>query len=153
MFTLLRNKTVLTLVGLLVLGMALGQAHNRAFDAGRPLLLEDMTSCVLASVSFAANLVLTSGSHAVRNFRPRSSILRENAQLRRQVRDLLLENAALREAAQQNAALRNELGLAKSVAYRSITAKVISRKESTWFDTATIDRGRSSGIAKGDAVV
>ena len=112
-----------------------------------------MTSWVLAPIDAGINLALTSGAHTLRYFRPRGAILRENADLRRQVRDLSRENSMLREAAQQNVALRQALGLRNSIAFRSIAAEVIARQESTWFDTATINRGRSSGVAKGDAVV
>ncbi len=131
----------------------MGQAHTRAARAGKTLLVQDMTSWVLAPVNVGINFALTSGARAVRYFRPRGAILRENAELRRQVRDLNRENASLREAARQNVALRRALGLRGSMAFKSIAAEVIAREESTWFDTATINRGRSSGVAKGDAAV
>jgi len=148
-----RNRTALYLAGLLILGTFIGIAHNRALDAGRPFVVRDAVQLVLTPVNTASRRVFALGEWLVRFIRPRGSILRENARLRREVRMLTEENARLAEAAEENVRLRTSLGLKRNVPLETVAAEVISRKASSWFDTLTIDRGRRAGITKGAAVV
>ncbi|MEN6357484.1 MAG: rod shape-determining protein MreC [Armatimonadota bacterium] len=93
------------------------------------------------------------GRVAVLTFRPRSVILKENRQLRESVRRLTLENAALREAAEENIRLNAALGFQESSKIAMVAAEVVSHNESNWFDTATINVGTHSGIRQGSAVI
>jgi len=149
----LRNRTALYLAGLLILGTLIGAAHNRALDSGRPFVVREAVQLVLTPLSIASRRVFSLGEWLARVIRPRGSILRENARLRREVQRLTEENARLAEAAEENARLRRSLGLKRNVPLEMVAAEVISRKASSWFDAATIDRGRRAGITKGAAVV
>ena len=149
----LRNRTAVYLAGLLILGTFIGIAHNRALDAGRPFVVRDAVQLVLTPVNTASRRVFALGEWLVRFIRPRGSILRENARLRREVRMLTEENARLAEAAEENVRLRTSLGLKRNVPLEMVAAEVISRKASSWFDTAIVDCGRRAGITKGAAVV
>jgi len=153
MLNLLREKAILTLAILLVLGIVIGVAHTRAVDKGAPFPLQDAARFVLRPAASAFHSVLSAGEHVIRFARPRRSILKENTALRKEVLNLRRENAVLREAAGENARLRSMLGMRQSVSAQMIAAEIISRKENSWFDTATIDRGRRSGAIKGAAVI
>ena len=153
MLSSIRNKAVVSLVTLLILGTLLGALHNRALQSGSPFAICDMVSTVLMPFSAGVRYVVVAAQWTARAVRPRGAILRENARLRRQVRELAADNAKLRELAEENVVLRKQLGLRRLVQMPSVAAEVISRNESAWFDTATINRGRRAGIDKGDAVV
>lgn len=153
MLSLLREKAVLTLIVLVALGVGIGAAHDRALDSGSTFLVQEVVSLVLRPSASVFHLTAVAAGSTRNVARPRRSILKENADLRREVLRLRSQNAALSEAAQENMRLRAAVGLKRSANLSMVAAEVISRKESTWFDTATIDRGRRAGIGKGWAVI
>ena len=153
MFGILREKAIVATLALIVLGVLIGQVHNRAVDTGSPFFVQNVTRSVVAPVDDVFGHVLSVARGTVYFFRPRNSILRENKRLREQNRRLTMEIAKLREATEENVRLREALGLRKSLPYEMIAAEIVSRKPSNWFDTATINRGRTSGIARGAAIV
>lgn len=148
-----RNKAALSLAVLLIAGMAIGVLHNRALESGGSVFVVDVVRTVLAPIDMTCHRVFLLGGWLARVSRPRGSILSENAELRREVRRLTEENARLAEAANENVALRRALDLKQRSPLKLISAEVISRRDSSWFDTISIDRGTRSGIAKGAAVV
>lgn len=150
---IIRGKVISTLVILLILGMVLGTLHNRSLSSGRSFFAQDIVRTVLAPVNMASRGLLSLGNSFMRLGRPRKSLLKENAMLRKETRRLIRENSKLHEAAEENVRLRNALELKKLVSIEMLSSEVISRKESNWFDTATIDRGRNAGIKEGSAVV
>lgn len=153
MLTILREKTVLTLVVLVLAGAAIGFGHSRAQRSGKPYPLQDAVCTVVRPSSVAFHTTFSVAGQVVRVARPRKSLLHENADLRKEVKRLRAQNSTMQELAAENARLRAALGLARASGTLLIPAEVISRKESSWFDTATVDRGRRAGIAKGWAVV
>jgi rod shape-determining protein MreC len=153
MLSSIRNKAVVSLVTLLILGTILGALHNRALQSGSSLVVCNAVSTLLMPFSAGVRYVVVAAQWTARAARPRGAILRENARLRRQVRALTSDNARLRELADENIVLREQLGLRRLIQMPTVAAEVISRNESAWFDTATINRGRRAGIDKGDAVV
>lgn len=153
MLSILREKAVLTLLVLIVLGVGIGAGHNRALDRGSSFVVSDATSLVMRPSATVFHLVGVAANTAVRVARPRRLLLKENADLRREVVRLRRENAILAEAAHENQRLRAALGLKQSCRLEMIACEVISRTESTWFDTATLNRGSRAGIHKGWAVV
>ncbi|MHB9037041.1 MAG: rod shape-determining protein MreC [Armatimonadota bacterium] len=153
MFNYLRNKTILNLVVLLVLGLVIGMVHGQELATGRSLYVQDAVRSTLAPVDIAAHTVLSLGRVAVLSFRPRSVILKENKQLRDRVKQLTSENASLREAAQENVAFREALALRELSKMSMVSAEVVSRNESNWFDTATISSGTQAGVKRGSAVI
>lgn len=141
------------LLGLIMPGMVIGVLHSRSLETGKPFLIQDAVRTVLAPPSHAFRALFAAGGKGVRVVRPRWAILGENERLRKEVQRLTRENSKLREAAEENVRLRQALGLRQSTSLEMVAAEVISRKESSWFDTATIDCGRDVGIEKGSAVV
>lgn len=149
----LRSKTIITLVVLLLLGAIFGSAQKHAREQKRSFVIQDIVHSLLIPVNSAGRVVSSVGDVAVNILRPRRTVLKENKVLRKQVRELTLENAKLREAAAENAGLRRMLGLQQTPSASMIAADVVSRDESNWFDSATINKGRDAGIENGDAVV
>lgn len=153
MFNFLRSKTVLTLVALVFLGVLVGSAQNRELASKKPFFVQDIVRSMLVPVNFSMHAVADVGRRAVLVFRPRSSIIRENDRLRKEVRDLKRENARLRELADESVSLRKELGFRQASTLEMTPAEIVSRGVSNWFDTATINAGSRSGVERGAAVV
>ena len=70
----------------------------------------------------------------------------DNQQLRAQIEQMQAELRVTREKAAEAERLERLLKLSEQSQYNSITAQVIARDPSIWFDSITIDKGRSSGI-------
>ncbi len=153
MNAILRNKSVTTLITLMILGVIIGVAHNRAFNNGTPFFIRDCVRFVVMPSTIAVHKIINIGRQTIAFIRPRTAILRENAMLRQQVRILTEENARLREAASENVRLRKMLDLRKQIEAKPIVAEVISRDVSRWFDTAMINKGYNDGVCRGAAVV
>jgi rod shape-determining protein MreC len=153
MFGFFRSKSFISTAALLVLGVAVGVAHNGAVSSGSSFVVQDASTTVLYPVQVASSRLIGSGLWFMRIIRSRRAILKENAALRNEVRRLTRENATLHESYSENLALRRELGLRESLSLPTISAEVISRRESSWFDTATINRGSRAGVVKGAAVI
>ena len=78
---------------------------------------------------------------------------RENIQLREDVRSLNLRVLEGNEARLANQRLERLLDMKKSVKEPAITATVIGEDVTSWFRTLVINRGSSSGIREGMAVI
>ena len=77
----------------------------------------------------------------------------ENDRLRLELQEVKSRNLEYREKAATNLSLSKILELERSFTLPTVTAQVIGRDPSLWFKTFTIDKGSSSGIAKGMPVV
>lgn len=152
MFNFLRNKAVLTLIALLCLGMFLGTVANRHSESGKSWWLQDTISTIVSPINSAAHAVGGFFGGFTGIFRSRANMGAENTILRARVKELEMDNARLREDAYQNLSLRQALALQRTTTFKAIAAEVISRKESSWFDTATVNRGSRSGVETGSAV-
>ena len=84
------------------------------------------------------------------NFR---STARENEQLRERLTQVETELHTAQQAAAENERLRGLLGLNQQSEIKNVPARVIARDPSVWFNTITINRGSSSGIALNMPVV
>ena len=153
MLSVVREKAVLTLIVLICLGVVVGIAHDHALERGASFPVQDGVNLFVKPSTMGFHLAFAAIGRTGRLIRPRRSILRENARLRKETEVLRAQNARLIEANAENARLRAALGLRQTSSLQMIAAEVISRRESTWFDTATIDSGRRAGVRKGWAVV
>jgi rod shape-determining protein MreC len=75
-----------------------------------------------------------------------NSTARENEELQQKLADAELELKNAREAAAENERLKGLLDLKEKTGYERVTARVIARDSSVWFNTVIIDCGSSSGI-------
>lgn len=152
MFSYLRNRRLLALLGLLILATVIGVAHNHAANKGHSLAIEDGSRIILRPFQLIGAKIGSGTGAVLRSFRTRSSLLRENKRLRADIRKLTYENSLLRDAAEQNLRLRRALDFKSSFPLPLISARIIGREASGWFSTCIIDRGTRDSIRPGFAV-
>lgn len=70
----------------------------------------------------------------------------ENDMLKQRVQELEVEVKAKQDLATENERLRGLLGLKEQSTYKVLTARIIGRDPSIWFDSAIIDRGSMDGV-------
>ncbi len=153
MFGIFRTKAVTIPVAMLLLGLFIGSSHNKAQEKGKTIAAVGATQAVILPFDMVFHYSLKLFDGLLHSMRSHSAVTAENAALREQVRALSEENARLREAWEDNTNLRKELGLRSTLDYRTVAAEAISREQSQWFDTLTINRGRKAGLSKGDAII
>jgi rod shape-determining protein MreC len=102
------------------------------------------------SLSSGASGAGTSFVRQIVNFR---STANENERLKQELSTTQNELRNARQAATENEQLKGLLNLKEQTGYDRIAARVIARDSSIWFNTITIDRGSSSGVALNMPVV
>jgi rod shape-determining protein MreC len=102
------------------------------------------------SISSGASGAGTSFVSQIVNFR-RSAF--ENERLKEELAQARLEVQNAHQTWEENERLKGLLNLKEKTGYDQIAARVIARDSSIWFNTITIDRGSSSGIALNMPVV
>jgi len=80
-------------------------------------------------------------------------IHKENIRLHDDIRKLNSHISAGNEALQENINLKRLLQMKETIKYPTVAASVIGEDLSSWFRTLVIDRGASSGLREGMAVV
>lgn len=153
MFRVLRTKAVTVPVALLLLGLLIGSFNNKAQHKGRSSLATGATQAIILPFDLIFHYSFKYFNSLLLSMRTHKALLSENAVLRERVRVLSEENARLREAWEDNISLRKHLSLRSTLSYRTIAAEVVSREQSQWFDTFTVNRGRNAGLNKGDAII
>ena len=82
------------------------------------------------------------------------ALLQENAELRAELAETLEQAQAYSEEADENARLRQALGLEqRGSEYTLESAKIVTWNASNWKNSFTISKGESSGVGYGDCVV
>jgi rod shape-determining protein MreC len=81
------------------------------------------------------------------------SIARENEDLKQRLASVEQELHTARQQAVENDRLKGLLGLTEQNQYQTVPARVIARDPSIWFNTITINRGSTSGVAVNMPVV
>ncbi|HBE82648.1 MAG: rod shape-determining protein MreC [Blastocatellia bacterium] len=93
---------------------------------------------------------VTTVSSAVYNYFNSISSLRsaqsENDQLKQRVQELEVELKGNQDLVSENERLRSLLGLSEESKYKVLTARIIGRDPSVWFDSSIINRGSLDGI-------
>jgi rod shape-determining protein MreC len=102
------------------------------------------------SISSGASGAGTNFIRQIVNFR---STANENERLKEQLSSAQFELRNSQQAAAENERLKGLLGLKEHTGYDQVNARVIARDSSIWFNTITINRGSSSGIALNMPVV
>jgi rod shape-determining protein MreC len=77
------------------------------------------------------------------------SIRDDNKRLRMVIADYQQQLDQYREAYARNRYLENELNFKKEENFPSLTARVIGKDPSFWFQTLIVDRGKSGGVIEG----
>jgi len=110
-------------------------------------LIRVWAQAIAAPVQSMSSKVGGASSNLVRqivNFRGTAV---ENEQLKQQLSQAELELRNARGAAAENERLKGLLNLKEKTGYDQVSARVIARDSSLWFNTITINQGTSSGIS------
>jgi len=102
------------------------------------------------SISSGASGAGTSFVRQIINFH---STANENERLKQDLATAQLDLRNAHQAVEENERLRGLLNLKEKTGYDHVPARVIARDSSIWFNTVTIDRGSSSGVALNMPVV
>ena len=144
------QKEVWRLTPWIVILLLLGNFLLMAFDA-KELTSQQRIIRVWAQV--AADFVqspVTTISSAVSNYFGSISNLRsaqsENDVLKQRVQELEVELKGKEELTSENERLRGLLDLKEKSKYKVLTARIIGRDPSVWFDSSIINRGSLDGI-------
>ncbi|HKZ79122.1 MAG TPA: rod shape-determining protein MreC [Pyrinomonadaceae bacterium] len=108
---------------------------------------------IVSPVQDASSRAGGATSGLVRKILNFSSTADENERLKQRLSETELELKNAREAAIENERLKGLLGLKEKTGYGSVSARVIARDASVWFNTVTINQGSSGGIALNMPVV
>ena len=142
----IRQRAPIWLVTLLVGNLVIMAADARDAD-GRHKILRVWTQTFaspLQSASSKASGATSGFFEQIWNFR---STAQQNEQLKERLTQVEQELNAARQATAENERLKALLNLNEQVQIQSVPARVIARDASVWFNTITINRGSSSGIA------
>lgn len=142
----IRQRAPLWLVTLLITNLVIMAIDARDAN-GEQKILRIWTQALSSPLQSTSSKVsgATSGFfQQIWNFR---STAAENQQLKEQLAKAESELHAARQAEAENERLRSLLDLKEKSEIDSIPARVIARDPSIWFNTITINRGTSSGVA------
>ncbi len=148
----IRQRAPIWLVTLLVANLIIMAVDARDAD-GRQKVLRVWTQTFASPLQTTSSKVTgaTSGFfQQIWNFR---STARENDQLRERLTQVETELHTAQQAAAENERLRALLNLNEQNDIKKVPARVIARDPSVWFNTITINRGSSAGIAVNMPVV
>src|SRR5262245_40759217 len=142
----IRQRAPLWLVTLLVANLVIMAVDARDSD-GRQKVVRIWTQTFaspLQSASSKASGATTGFFRQILNFH---SIAQENEDLKQRLATAEQELHTTRQHAAENERLKALLNLTEQNQYQTVPARVIARDASVWFNTITINRGSSSGIA------
>jgi rod shape-determining protein MreC len=142
----IRQRAPLWLVGLLFANLVIMAIDARDSD-GQQKVVRIWTQALASPLQNASSKATgaTSGFfQQILNFR---STAYENEKLKERLSAIEVELQAAKQQAAENDRLKGLLNLKEQISYDSVPASVIARDPSVWFNTITINRGSSSGIA------
>ena len=148
----IRQRAPVWLVVLLLVNLGI-MAVDARDNTGKQRMFRVWVQAVASPVQNVFSKASGAGSGVISqivNFRKTAA---ENEELRQKLErtEVALLNA--RRSAADNERLKGLLSLKEQTGYDQVTASVIARDPSIWFNTVTIDRGSSSGIALNMPVV
>lgn len=143
------QKEVWRLTPWLMLILLLGNFILMAYDARADnqqrvirVWTQAIAHFVQSPVTYASTAV-TSFFSSVANLR---SAQTENDVLKQKIQELEVEVQKSKELAVENSRLKELLNLKEQTKYDILTAQIIGRDTSAWFDTAVINRGSLDGV-------
>ena len=148
----IRQRAPIWLVSLLVANLIIMAVDARDADGSHKVLRiwTQTFASPLQSASSKASGATSGFFEQIWNFR---STAQQNEQLKERLTQVEQELNAARQAAVENERLKALLSLNEKTEVQTVPARVIARDPSVWFNTITINRGSSSGIAVNMPVV
>ena len=148
----IRQRAPLWLVSLLSINMVVMAVDARDAN-GQQKLLRIWTQTFASPIQNASSKASGATSNLFQQIWNFRSTAHENEQLKQRVTVLEAELNNARQAESENERLRQLLQLNEHNDIQSVPARVIARDPSVWFNTITINRGSTSGIAVNMPVV
>jgi len=143
------QKEVWRLAPWLMILLLLGNFILMAWDAkleGGGRVIRSWTETVADFVQSPVTTVTASVSNYFSSIANLRSAADENGQLKQRVQELEVEVKQKADLDAENARLRKLLDLKEQSKYKVLTARIIGRDPSAWFDSAIINRGSLDGI-------
>ena len=143
------QKEVWRLAPWLMVALLLGNFVLMAWDAkleGGGRVIRAWTETVADFVQSPVTTVTASVSNYFSSIANLRSAADENGQLKQQVQELEVELRQKEDLDAENARLRKLLDLKEQSKYKVLTARIIGRNPSAWFDSAIINRGSLDGV-------
>jgi rod shape-determining protein MreC len=141
----IRQRAPWWFAGLLVLQLAL-MAYDARDSVTKQRMIRVWAQALVSPFQRATSSVGNAGSSLFQYIGNLRNAAAENAELRQRVEQMEAELSQLRADHDENERLRALLGFKEKSEYKSVTASVIARDPSVWFNTVTINRGSSDGI-------
>jgi rod shape-determining protein MreC len=141
----IRQRAPWWFFGLLALNVAL-MTYDARDDSTKQRKLRTVVQSVAYPIQRGASAVggLFGGLFGGLGELRRASV--ENQQLRAQVEQMQTELRDTRQKAAEADRLEKLLNLTRQTDYQTVTAQVIARDPSMWFDSISIDKGRFAGV-------
>lgn len=143
------QKDVWRLAPWLMIALLLGNFVLMAFDAkveGGERVIRAWTQTAADFVQSPVTTITASISNYFGSIANLRSAQDENSQLKQRVQELEIQLKQKEELDAENTRLRKLLDLKEQSKYKVVTARVIGRDPSAWFDSAIINRGSLDGI-------
>jgi len=143
-------------VALIVLSLVLLSSHFSEAESGPLHTLQRGVSAVLTPIGEGAERALKPARDLVNWFDETFEARGENEQLRAEIEELRAQVAAGQAAVGENEQFEKILKIDRSAAvggFEPVTARVIGRSPTVWFQTVTIDQGSGAGVERNDAVI
>lgn len=148
----IRQRAPIWLVTLLLVNLV-----AMAVDARDPVTKQRMfrvwAQAIFSPVQSISSRAGGAGSGIINRIINFNSTAQENERLQRRLEEVELQLRNSQAAASENENLRSLLNLKETTGYEAAPARVIARDSSVWFNTITLNRGSSSGIALNMPVV
>ena len=141
----IRQRAPWWLVGLLVFNLAL-MLYDARDSVTKQRMIRVWAQALLSPFQRATAGVGSTGSGFFQYLSNLRYAAAENVQLRQRIEQMEMELNQLRADRDENKRLRELLDFKEKSQYQLVTANVIARDPSIWFDTITLNRGSSSGI-------
>jgi rod shape-determining protein MreC len=144
------QKEVWKLTPWLVLILLLGNFILMAFDAREitsgQRVIRAWTQTLADFVQSPVTTITASISNYFTSIANLRSAQDENSQLKQQVEELKLQLASQEGLTSENERLKSLLDLKEQSKYKVLTARIIGRDPSIWFDASIINRGSLDGV-------
>jgi rod shape-determining protein MreC len=141
----IRQRAPWWLFGLLLLNFAL-MTYDARDDATKQRKIRSIAQTITYPIQQGASSVGNWIGGMFGNFGELRRASTENQQLHRQIDQMQTELRDTRARAAEAERLEALLKLNGPSAYQTVAARVIARDPSMWFDSVTIDKGRSAGV-------
>jgi rod shape-determining protein MreC len=149
-----RRRAVL--VALIVLSLILLSSHFSESESGPLHSLQRGVATVLSPIGEGAERALKPARDLINWFDETFAARGENERLRDEVAQLRAQVAESQSAVGQNEQFQKMLQIDRTAGaggFEKVTARVIGRSPTVWFQTVTIDAGSSSGVERNDTVI